>query len=391
MSRVSGEVPGYGYAILAAVALSALGAMFYNLLPLFVGTAQDYRGFDDESTGLISSVFFAGYTLTTSTAYFWIRRVNWRITSSLALVTACVTLLLAGYSRSMDLLVPCVFVAGGSFSVVYGIGATILGDTNNPARWYGLKISAEALLGAFLLVIFPGTLVAHFGLMGLMMGMVLTVLLLTPALRWLPVSGQKHPGQGVKSMVLTPQLRLAIWIALISVMFFIFSATMIWAFLERMAKSAGFEPVLVGNVLSLALICAVLGSMVAVVIGGRFGSGKPLIGATAMYLAAVFLLANGASLFLFAAGACLFTFSVGLGISYVVTIVANLDLDGRYVVLSVSAMGFGVMAAPAVGGLLTAVQGFTVVLMAGGLTVVVSLLAGLVALRTGGVGNQSAL
>jgi hypothetical protein len=37
-------------------------------------------------------------------------------------------------------------------------------------------------------------------------------------------------------------------------MTFIFSATMIWAFVERMANTAGFEPVLVGKILSLTLL-----------------------------------------------------------------------------------------------------------------------------------------
>lgn len=391
MSRTSSEVPGYGYTILAAVAVSVLGAMFYNLLPLFVGTAQDYRGYDNESTGLISSAFFAGYTLTTSTAFFWIRRVNWRTTSLLALVIASVALLLVGYIQHMGLLVFCIFVAGGSLSVVYGVGATILGDTSSPARWYGLKVSAEALLGAFMLMILPGTLVARFGFMGLMMGMALAVVLFMPVLKWLPVSGRVRPEHGAGTTNLAPRLRMSIWAALFAVMSFIFSATMIWAFLERMANSAGFEPVMVGNILSLTLIFAVFGSMVAVLAGSRFGSGRPFLGATVIFLVGITLLASYTSLLVFAIGACLFTFSVGLGISYVVTIVANLDLDGRYVVLTVPALGFGVMAAPAVGGALSTDHGFTAVLIAGGLAVAVSLLAGLLALRMGRGGNQHAV
>ncbi len=55
--------------ILSAVVLSALGAMFYNLLPMFLGVAQDYRELDNKGIGLLSSMFFAGYTLTTSTAF----------------------------------------------------------------------------------------------------------------------------------------------------------------------------------------------------------------------------------------------------------------------------------------------------------------------------------
>ncbi len=178
--------------ILSAVFLSAIGAMFYNLLPMFLGVAQDYRELDNQSIGLLSSMFFAGYTLTTSTAFFWIRRVNWKIVTLLALIIGSMALILAGFSRSFTVLMICIFIAGGAFSTVYGIGATALGDTGNPARWFGLKISAEAMLGAVLLFLLPGTLISSFGFKGMMIGMVVAVLVLAPVLSWLPETG--HTG-----------------------------------------------------------------------------------------------------------------------------------------------------------------------------------------------------
>ena len=65
--------------ILAGVVISALGAMTYNLLPLFLGTAQDFHSLSDRSVGILSTSFFAGFTLTSITAWFWIRRFNWRV------------------------------------------------------------------------------------------------------------------------------------------------------------------------------------------------------------------------------------------------------------------------------------------------------------------------
>jgi len=369
--------------ILSAVILSALGALFYNLLPMFLGVAQDHRQLGNESIGLLSSMFFAGYTLTTSTAFFWIRRINWRSVSLVALILGSLALLLAGYSQSHALLMLCIFVAGGAFSTVYGIGTTALGDTSNPARWYGLKISAEAMLGAILLFVLPGTLISSHGFMGMMAGMVLAVVVLAPALSWLPAAGTKNEEQIGGKTPIPPALRLAVWIGLFAVTTFIFSATMIWAFVERLASTAGFEPVLVGKILSLTLVFAVLGSLAAVVLGDRFGSGKPFAAATVIFLIALAWLSGNITLVNYAVGACLLTLAIGLGITYVITIVADLDLDGRYVVLTVPAIGIGVMTAPAVGGLLTASQEFSAIFIVGGVTVVLSLLAGLLALHRG--------
>ena len=383
MNGISSNPMDRKLVILSAVALSALGAMFYNLLPMFLGVAQDYRELDNKGIGILSSMFFAGYTLTTSTAFFWIRRVNWRVVTLVALTAGSLSLLLAGYSQSHALLMLCIFVAGGAFSTVYGIGATALGDTSNPARWYGVKISAEAMLGVILLFLLPGTLISSYGFMGLMAGMVLAVLILAPALSWLPGTGTKQQEQEGEHTHIPPQLRLAVWIGLFAVMVFIFSATMIWAFVERLASTAGFEPVLVGKILSLTLVFAVVGSLAAVVMGDRFGSGKPFAAATLIFLLALAWLSSTTTVTNYAIGACLLTLAIGLGITYVITIVADLDMDGRYVVLTVPAIGIGVMTAPAVGGLLTASQDFSAIFVVGAITVVLSLLAGLFALKKG--------
>ncbi len=85
----------------------------------------------------------------------------------------------------------------------------------------------------------------------------------------------------------------------------------------------------------------------------------------------------------YAIGACLLTLAIGLGITYVITIVADLDMDGRYVVLTVPAIGVGIMSAPVIGGILTLSQEYAAIFVAGAATVVLSLLAGLFALKTG--------
>jgi len=369
--------------ILSAVVLSTLGALFYNLLPVFIGVSQDYRELDNKSVGLISSVYFAGFTLTTGTAFFWIRRINWKTVTWTAVLIGSLALLLAGYSHNRSTLMLCMFVAGGAFSTVYGIGATALGDTSNPARWYGLKISAEALLGAILLFVLPATLIASYGFMGLMAGMVLTVLLLAPALCWLPSKGHTPYKKDGVPWPMPAKLKLAVWMGLFAVMSFIFSATLIWAFVERLANTAGFEQVLVGKILSLTLVFAVSGSLLAVVLGDRFGSGKPFAAAILLFLVALAWLSQTVTVTHYAIGACLLTLAIGIGICYVISIVADLDMDGRYVVLTVPAIGAGVMSAPAIGGFLTLSQGYTAIFILGADTVILSLLAGLFALKKG--------
>ncbi|HMB58609.1 MAG TPA: MFS transporter [Xanthomonadales bacterium] len=372
-------------AIFSGVLISSLGAMFYNLLPLFLGTAQDYRELSDRAVGALSSSFYVGFTLATVTAFFWIRRWSWRRVTGLAIPIAAVAMLMAGYVQSYVLMVTGILIAGGAFSAIYGIGTTLLGDTSQPARWYGLKIACEAGIGVVMLLILPGFVIAKWGFEGMMAAMAATLLLLAPFLFWMPSSGTKKedlPGEG-PSISLLPLVRVSLWLGLAGVMIFLFSTTMIWAFVERMANEAGFDPVATGNVLSLTLVFAVAGSLLAMLMGERFGVSKPLSVAGLTLLLSLLLLARVNDLLDYGLAACVFSFAFGLGIPYVVTAVADLDVDGRYVVLTVPALGIGIMTAPAVGGFLTGSFGYRGVLWAGGLAVLTALAFTLSALRLG--------
>jgi predicted MFS family arabinose efflux permease len=371
--------------ILSGVVISALGALVYNLLPLFLGTAQDFRELSDQAVGILSSGFYVGFTLTTVTAFFWIRKLSWRKVTWFAVPVAALALVLAGYAGSYALLLAGIFISGGAFSALYGIGTTVLSDTSNPARWYGLKIASEAGVGAIMLLILPGLVIARWGFEGMMVAMAAVLFLLAPLLAWLPSTGTKGGGeQGQHVTVkLEPELRTALWMGLAGVMVFLFCTTMIWAFVERMANEAGFDPVATGNVLSLTLVFAVGGSLLAMLMGERFGAGKPFTVACLVLLFSLYLLAQVGSLWDYGLASCTFTFAFGLGIPYVVTIVADLDVDGRFVVLTVPAIGIGVMIAPAVGGVLTSDGGYQTILWVGAAAAVVALILSLFALRMG--------
>ena len=168
--------------IISALAISAIGALFYNLLPLFLGAAQDYRQLGNREIGFISSAFFLGYNAVTIWAFFWIRRWSWRTATWVALPIAAAGLLAGAWSESYWMLLLSTTVAGGGFAAVYGIGTTVLADTSNPARWYGVKIAGEAFPGAVLLFVLPVTLIPEYGFSGVVYGMLIVCALLFPFL-----------------------------------------------------------------------------------------------------------------------------------------------------------------------------------------------------------------
>lgn len=371
--------------ILAGVVISALGAMTYNLLPLFLGTAQDFHSLSDQSVGILGSSFFAGFTLTSITSWFWIRRFNWRVVGFGAIPIAAIALLSAGLTQSYLLMAIAIAVAGGVFSVLYGIGITVLGDTSQAARWYGLKIACEAALGAALLLILPGAVIQRWGFSGLMATMAVVLIMFSPLLAGLPAQGAKGESLATEKheFMTVPALRAALWLGLAAVLIYLFCTTMIWAFVERIAHDAGFDAVVTGNALSLSLILAVCGSLAATMLGDRYGLSLPLATSALLLLVSLVLLGDMDSLAAYTRAICLFAFSFGLGIPYTVSVVSYLDINGRFVVLTVPAIGVGVMLAPVLGGMLTGAGGHNALLITGAVSVLAALSLDLMALRLG--------
>jgi predicted MFS family arabinose efflux permease len=339
--------------IAAALIVSAIGALFYNVLPLYLGVAQDYRGLDNQQIGLLSSAFFLGYNIITISAFFWIRKVAWTTLVAVATPIAAMSLyagtLFPGYLPLLAMTV----IAGGAFAALYGIGTVILGDTSNPGRWYGVKIAAEAFAGAILLLVLPATAIAKWGFEGTVIGIVIFMAFLSPFLFWIPREGNKgHVGDETNSSALLAHSSF-IWGTLLATLLLFSGASAMWAFVERIGAQSGYDAEVVGVLLSVTLISAMLGSILAAVVGGRFGNTRPFLAGAVVFLAGLFFLGHPDVFMQYAAGACLLTFAIGFMLPIAVTEIAELDFDGRYIVLSVPAIGIGAMIGPGIAGVLT--------------------------------------
>lgn len=368
-----------GTVIVAALVASSIGALFYNLLPLYLGSAQDYRALDNRAIGFLSAAFFLGYNIVTISAFFWIRRLGWGSIIAVSAPIAALGLYAGTVTESYTTLLGTVVVAGGALAAIYGVGTTILGDTSNPGRWYGIKIAMEAMTGAVLLLILPSTAIARWGFDGAVFGLIIAMVFLSPFLFWIPARGTKGPDSEVL-LIDVPQPAAGedpvqtpfIWGAILATLVFFAGASAIWAFIERIGAQGDHDAAAVGVLLAVTLVFAVLGSLVAAALGGRYGNVKPFVAGAVAFLAGLASLGDAGSFSMYALGACTVTFAIGYMLPISLTEIAELDVDGRYVVLSVPAVGVGAMAGPAIAGVLTQAGSYVALLIFGASTVIVA-------------------
>ena len=363
-----------GTVIAAALIVSAIGALYYNLLPLYLGVAEDYRGLDNREVGFLSSAFFLGYNIVTISAFFWLRNVSWSMVVAIATPIAAISLYAGTLFPGYVLLLLATVIAGSAFAALYAIGTIILGDTSNPARWYGIKIAVEAFAGALLLLVLPGTAIARWGFDGAVFGMIIFIIVLSPFLFWIPKEGGKGQADAPEISTIRAPQSAFIWGTLLATLIFFSAASAMWAFVERIGAHDGYDPEIVGALLSVTLIFALLGSTLAAVLGGRFGNTKPYAVGGVIFLMSLYVLNSVVVFTQYATGACLLTFAIGFMLPIAITEIAELDLDGRYVVLSVPAIGIGAMIGPAIAGVLSQSGNFQPLLIFGAVTLTISMM-----------------
>ena len=339
--------------LLAAIAAGSIGGLVYNVFPLYMGPLQDSTGLSNSQIGFIAGAFFLGTNLTGISAFFWVRSASLMSIALATTLSLVLFLLLAARIDSFILQLVITSLIGAASGALYAISTTLIGGTRNTPRWFGIKFTVECLAGAILLFVLPVTLIPGLGFTGVVIGMVLMILVFAPVLAF--ISRRRLPEQEEASPITAigaENTRLPVWLALASLVFYFIGASAIWTFLERLATDNQFDPSATGLMLGITLLFAVIGSALTGVIGDRFGNFPPYIVYSIMLVAGVLLLCLTDNFILFSIGAYAFMLAWSASDGYQYAIVADVDPDGRHIVLAVPAMGVGSMIGPILAGYL---------------------------------------
>ncbi len=339
--------------LLAAIAAGSIGGLVYNVFPLYMGPLQDSTGLSNSQIGFIAGAFFLGTNLTGISAFFWVRSASLMSIALATTLSLVLFLLLAARIDSFILQLAVTTLIGAASGALYAISTTLIGGTRNTPRWFGIKFTVECLAGAILLFALPVTLIPGLGFTGVVIGMVLMILVFAPVLAF--ISRRRLPEQEETSPITAigaENTRLPVWLALASLVFYFIGASAIWTFLERLATDNQFDPSATGLMLGITLLFAVIGSALTGITGNRFGNFPPYIVYSIMLVAGVLLLCLTDNFIVFSVGAYAFMLAWSASDGYQYAIVADVDPDGRHIVLAVPAMGVGSMIGPILAGYL---------------------------------------
>jgi len=261
--------------LLAALCLGMLGTagMFYvNLLPAIVSGLRDALGFSNAQAGYVASANVYGAAAGALAAVFIVRRLPWRRVEAVTLTALVLLDLVSMRESSLWALIGLRALHGLCGGVSVGIALAVMARTRVPQRAYGAQFTLQVVLGGLGLMWLPQLAAAH-GAWVLFMALAAASVVMLLILPWLPDYRPRAPAAG------TAAGTLALWplVATLVALFLFQAANMgLYAFIIPLGRWYQLDTGFVSRTLGFADWVAVLGSLLSMWMGARFGRLRPL-------------------------------------------------------------------------------------------------------------------
>lgn len=358
--------------------MSTAGAIVYLISPVLVGSAMDSMGFSSDQAGLLIASYFAGYTLITVSAVLWLPRVNMRTAAWVFSLVFVAGLLGAANQTSLSGSIVTMFIAGTGAGMLYGISITIVGQSDDPDRYFGFALASQLLIGSVMLFAGPAWIGPNWGYTGILTATAVFVAVMSVAISWTPIAIAEGPVSASGEPLQVPTSLVLVSIVAVLIWFMGYSG--IYAFVERIGVDSGLNGQQIGLVLSLTIITGMIGALGAASLGDRYGKIKPHIAGAVGAVITILLLNSQTNLASYSLAIIFLTLSLNFWLAYMLGAVAAIDTSGRFAVLTTAALGVGATMGPAIaGGLISGsiflpMFIFAAIAIVAGLLVIVSVL-----------------
>lgn len=357
---------------------SAVLYMTLLIAPVIAAKLVNQFGLTSTQVGGLLSLELGAFSLATVPAYLWLRRVNLVTATRVFTLIAVAGNVASGFVDSYGLLVACrilTSLAAGSITVII---LTMSSKTSNPSRAYGLFVTAQLIMGAIILAVFPAVF-ANANVSAVywtMAGLALCCLLFAGridgnALR--SPSTTIDPGTVKVRAISVPKLQAGLGLA--AVILFYISLSGVWSFMAQIAGGARIDLNTTSLILALATVPGIASSMLATVLGDHPRRALFLVLGYGGLIASVALLFGLSGTIQFALAAILFKFTWTFILPYLLSSISDLDASGQLMNTTNLMIGTGFAVGPLLGGILIeATGGFTAMLIVACVGALISML-----------------
>ena len=254
------------------------------------------------------------------------------------------------------MLLICHFGSGVTTGVIASVAITSLAGASNPERAFAGVYGAQSLAGAAALLWLPSGAEGYQPILYLLAGLALLGLLAVPFIPDKPLQNTQNTVAETSASHISKWL---IFIALGAVCLpFIFEMSA-FSFLSEIARDKSVSREDAQQVIFYGLLISVFGSLVAGIIGLRFGRVAPVILGFLLAMVAMMLLMTESSYISYLLAVLLIYWSYNFAVPYRVSLVVSLDKSGRYAPLIITSQILALMIGPGVSGAIIVGGGYS--------------------------------
>ncbi len=351
--------------------IAMMGAAVTNLMPLIVGAFSDSGQFSTQQVGYLAAADVAGILLSTTSAFWWVRRLAWRPAVQLSLTLFILANLATAFADSYHALMALRFGAGVACGISYAIALAALGDERRVDKAFGVMVTIQVVFGTVGFMVLP-ELIGRFGYGAIYQSFNL-FLLAALLLSFVNFPQNLKPQHSVHFDI-SGRLKPALWV-FSGVVLYYFAQGSVWGYLERLGVAAGLTMTEVGYVLGLGFAISAVGSLLSGVFVAKFGRTAALWLMVAIQLPCLFALSqmsSGSAWMIYAIATIVYQIFWSFVVPVMMGIFNDVDPSGRLIVFCLSAFKVGLMLGPPIAALAISVSSLTVVLPLGGAAIVLS-------------------
>ncbi|UTW44121.1 MFS transporter [bacterium SCSIO 12696] len=349
-SRFPKVAPNGAVARLLLSFLTTAGFFYINLMPAMVDGLVEGLGMSNKEAGLVSSANIYGTAFGALAIVFLINKVAWKPISAGLLIALVMADFLSIQLSTADSLMAVRFIHGLISGTLVGVGFAIIARTTEPDRTFGVLLLVQFGLGGLGVMLLP-PLVPDYGTAALFLSLITFAVISLFMLVFLP----DYPVQETKKNTTTQgnhtsKTKLLV-LTLVTIFLFQAANMGLYAFIIGLGKHFGLNSEFINPTLGIAAWTGILGSLLVIAFGTRYGRKLPLLFAVLLTFLGTFALHFSDSKTLF------FIANVGVGVTwafvmpYLFGMCAEFDSNGRMAALGGFASKMGLASGPLVAAL----------------------------------------
>jgi len=342
--------------------LASAGLFYVNIMPAIVSGLIEALGFTNQQAGNVASANMYGAAAGALFIVFLIKRINWRIASTIFLSTLIVIDLLSIKLSDPTTLLFVRFLHGFVGGMLVGTGFSLIARTLQPDRTFGVLLFVQFGFGGLGIMFIPG-LVPEYGTQVLFYSLVafsVATFLMMPFLPDYAVPPEKEQqkqtaGNGIQKLPL---------ILTLATIFLFQAANMgLFAFIIGLGEYYKLEIGFISTTLGIANWLGLAGAGLVIAIGSRFGYLKSVLAGIIFTALAMWLLLYSNVPWIWIVSNCMIGITWGFTIAYLLGLASRFDVTGQMAAMGGFASKMGLASGPVVTAMLLGEDNYELIIM----------------------------